>query len=49
MLNPLALGVTLAGLTLDILVPRPKPRIGPVPLVVASDSRTARPAERAGG
>jgi hypothetical protein len=27
-LNPLAIGVTLGGLLLDTLVPRPKPRVG---------------------
>ncbi|HLJ04194.1 MAG TPA: hypothetical protein VKT31_12185 [Solirubrobacteraceae bacterium] len=48
-LNPLALGVTLAGLTLDILVPRPKPRVGAVPLVTGvADPRTARKVARAG-
>jgi hypothetical protein len=26
--NPLAIGVTLGGLLLDVLVPRPKPRVG---------------------
>ncbi len=26
--NPLAMGVTLGGLLLDIVVPRPKPRAG---------------------
>jgi hypothetical protein len=26
--NPLAIGVTLGGLLLDVLVPRPKPRPG---------------------
>ncbi|HSC03358.1 MAG TPA: hypothetical protein VLC49_08570 [Solirubrobacteraceae bacterium] len=26
--NPLAIGVTLGGLLLDVLVPRPKPRAG---------------------
>lgn len=30
MINPLAIGVTLGGLLLDALVPRPKPRVGPV-------------------
>lgn len=30
MLNPLAIGVTLGGLLLDVLVPRPKPQIGVV-------------------
>jgi hypothetical protein len=52
-LNPLALGVTLAGLMLDILVPRPKPRVGVVPLLEAADPRTARASgvasSRAGG
>jgi len=28
MLNPLAIGVTLGGLLLDVVVPRPKPRAG---------------------
>jgi len=26
--NPLAIGVTLGGLLLDVIVPRPKPRTG---------------------
>jgi hypothetical protein len=26
--NPLAIGVTLGGLLLDVIVPRPKPRAG---------------------
>jgi hypothetical protein len=26
--NPLAIGITLGGLLLDIVVPRPKPRAG---------------------
>jgi len=26
--NPLAIGVTLGGLLLDVIVPRPKPRVG---------------------
>jgi hypothetical protein len=30
MINPLAIGVTLGGLLLDILVPRPKPLVGSV-------------------
>lgn len=29
LLNPLAVGVTLSGRLLDIVVPRPKPRYGP--------------------
>jgi hypothetical protein len=28
LINPLAVGVTLGGLLLDILVPRPKPLVG---------------------
>jgi hypothetical protein len=28
MFNPLAIGVTVGGLFLDVVVPRPKPRIG---------------------
>jgi hypothetical protein len=28
LLNPLAIGVTLGGLLLDIIAPRPKPRAG---------------------
>ena len=28
MINPLAIGVTLGGLLLDIVVPRPKPQAG---------------------
>ncbi len=28
MLNPLAIGVTLGGLLLDVIAPRPKPRAG---------------------
>jgi hypothetical protein len=27
-INPLAIGVTLGGLLLDIVVPRPKPQVG---------------------
>jgi hypothetical protein len=27
-INPLAIGVTIGGLLLDIVVPRPKPRVG---------------------
>jgi hypothetical protein len=30
-INPLAIGVTLGGLLLDTLVPRPKPRVGIAP------------------
>jgi len=28
MLNPLAIGVTVGGLLLDVIAPRPKPRVG---------------------
>jgi len=28
MLNPIAIGVTLLGWTLDLVVPRPRPRLG---------------------
>ena len=28
MINPLAIGVTLGGVLLDVLVPRPKPQVG---------------------
>ena len=42
--NPLAIGVTLGGLLLDVLVPRPKPRAGisrePLLLSPRADSRT---------
>jgi len=31
LINPLAIGVTLGGLLLDVLVPRPKPRVGLAP------------------
>jgi hypothetical protein len=30
-INPLAIGVTIGGLLLDIVVPRPKPRVGTAP------------------
>lgn len=46
MLNPLAIGVTVGGLLLDVLVPRPKPRVGgfgePSLLSTPSGSRTPR-------
>jgi hypothetical protein len=29
--GPLAIGVTLGGLLLDVIAPRPKPRTGPAP------------------
>ena len=48
MLNPLAIGVTLGGLLLDLVVPRPKPRAGFAHefslLSERSGSRTPRPA-----
>ena len=31
MINPLAAGVTIGGLLLDVIVPRPKPRVGVAP------------------
>lgn len=31
MINPLAISVTLGGLLLDVLVPRPKPLVGAAP------------------
>jgi hypothetical protein len=45
--NPLAIGITLGGLFLDIVVPRPKPRAGFAPelslLSRRSDTRTPLP------
>jgi hypothetical protein len=51
MLNPLAIGVTVSGRLLDVVVPRPKPRVGlPVdvsPLSSQPGSRTLhRPTAR---
>jgi hypothetical protein len=47
MYNPLAIGVTLSGLLLDVVVPRPKPRVGPPldPSLLSerTGARTARP------
>ena len=44
--NPLAIGVTIGGLLLDVVVPRPKPRAGhprePSLLSARLDSRTLR-------
>jgi hypothetical protein len=40
--NPLAIGVTLGGLLLDVVVPRPKPRAG-LPLEPSLLSRRAVP------
>jgi hypothetical protein len=46
MLNPLAIGVTLGGMLLDVVVPRPKPRAGhvhePCLLSAPAVSRTPR-------
>ena len=46
MYNPLAIGVTLGGLLLDVVVPRPKPRVGepldPTLLSERTGARTAR-------
>lgn len=47
MYNPLSLGVTFGGLLLDVVVPRPKPRVG-LPsettlLLGRAGSRTVRP------
>ena len=46
--NPLAIGVTLGGLFLDIVVPRPKPRAGFAPesslLSLRANPRTPYPA-----
>jgi len=45
--NPLAIGVTLGGLLLDVVVPRPKPRAGtpPEPSLLSSRAvpRTPQP------
>jgi len=45
--NPLAIGVTVGGLLLDVVAPRPKPRVGtPDELSLLSSpsgSRTPRP------
>ena len=42
--NPLAIGVTLGGLLLDVIAPRPKPRVGfarePLLLAARAVSRT---------
>jgi hypothetical protein len=46
MFNPLAIGVTVGGRLLDVLVPRPKPRVGTPDesslLSPSSGSRTMR-------
>lgn len=38
-INPLAIGVTVGGLLLDIVVPRPKPRAGAAPDPLPSVTR----------
>ena len=47
--NPLAIGVTLGGLLLELIAPRPKPRAGiayePSLLSLRADSRTHGGAE----
>lgn len=40
-LNPLAIGATLGGLLLDVIAPRPKPRLG-APMVDLSSHHHAR-------
>jgi hypothetical protein len=40
LLNPLAIGMTLGGLLLDVIAPRPKPRVG-LPLESSPLTRTA--------
>jgi hypothetical protein len=40
-INPLAVGVTIGGLLLDVVVPRPKPRVGPLPVVAHWSEDTA--------
>jgi hypothetical protein len=48
--NPLAFGVTLGGLLLDVVAPRPKPRLGCLPepslLSWRADPRTPLPRPR---
>jgi hypothetical protein len=39
LINPLAIGVTIGGLLLDVIVPRPKPRVGHVPSPLPSVAR----------
>ena len=50
MYNPLAIGVTLGGLLLDVVVPRPKPRVGPpLETTLLSERAGARTARYASG
>jgi hypothetical protein len=39
LINPLAIGVTIGGLLLDVIVPRPKPRVGQAPSYLPSAAR----------
>jgi hypothetical protein len=39
LINPLAIGVTIGGLLLDLAVPRPKPQVGPAPSSLPSVGR----------
>jgi hypothetical protein len=39
LINPLAIGVTIGGLLLDVIVPRPKPRVGQAPSSLPSAAR----------
>lgn len=50
MYNPLAIGVTLGGLLLNVVVPRPKPRVGhPLDPTLLSERTGARTARYTGG
>ena len=48
--NPLAIGVTLGGLLLDVLVPRPKPRVGSArePFLLSPRAGSRTPQHEAG-
>jgi hypothetical protein len=41
-INPLALGVTIGGLLLDVVVPRPKPQVGTVEDTLSLSARFRR-------
>jgi len=45
--NPLAIGVTLGGLLLDVVAPRPKPRAGVVVPVLSPLGLPGRPEDTA--
>jgi hypothetical protein len=45
--NPLAIGVTLSGLLLDVVAPRPKPRAGVVASVLSPLGLSGRPEDTA--